>query len=146
MAGEDDEAADDEEAADDDTAADDEEAADDEAAADDDEEDEDSAMMEAKLLPVKMSKEASPASHSPARSKPGFQSKGTAVNFTQGSAAGRTTPKVAPGKTYGNTGAGTKVDLKAAPTPAKKPAAGTGSKSVLKQVSESSKTSGKKSK
>ena len=96
------------------------------------EEDEDEEVMESlSMVPVKKVHNTSAASHGPARTKPGIAAKGAPVNFSNGGSTTRATPKVSPGKQYGNTGLGHKVGLSAAPSAQKKPTAGSGSKSPL---------------
>lgn len=95
-------------------------------------EDEDEEVMESlSMVPVKKVHNTSAASHGPARTKPGIAAKGAPVNFSNGGSTTRATPKVSPGKQYGNTGLGHKVGLSAAPSAQKKPTAGSGSKSPL---------------
>ena len=96
------------------------------------EEDEDEEVMESlSMVPVKKVHNTSAASHGPARTKPGIAAKGAPVNFSNGGSTTRATPKVSPGKQYGNTGLGHKVGLSAAPSAQRKPTAGSGSKSPL---------------
>ena len=74
-------------------------------------------VMEAALVPVKKPAGGGNGANatSPVAHKAKMPSPAGAVNWTQGSAAGRSAPKVAPGKTYGNTGLGHKPHLSAAP-------------------------------
>lgn len=110
MSDDEEEASDDEEMA----ADDEEEASDEEDMAADEEEE---AMMEAKLIAVKKPTGGDDGanSRSVVAAKAKIASPAGAVKFDAGSSAGRATPSVKPGKSYGNTGLGHKPKLSPAP-------------------------------